>query len=173
MIKDFLNEMHRYKAVAEKAMAQIPDDALNKLPVKDGNSIAMIVRHLNGNLRSRFTDFLTTDGEKPWRQRDAEFQEQNYSRSEVMAMWQAGWDVVERELPKVTDADFDKTVTIRGVQFTAHEALTRLVAHLAYHVGQIVMLARMARDGEWQWITIPKGASEVYNQNPTMEKKLT
>lgn len=173
MIEHFVGELQRYKAMGEKALGQVSDAALNRIPVKDGNSIGMIVRHISGNLTSRFTDFLTTDGEKPWRKRDDEFEERYYSRSDVESMWKAGWDVVTRELAAVKDADMDKTVTIRGVPFSVHEALSRLVSHVAYHVGQIVVLARMAAEGEWHWITIPKGQSESYNQNPTKEKRLT
>ena len=169
-IKDFLDEFERYKVIGEKAIDQVPDAALNRILAKDGNSIAMLVRHINGNLMSRFTDFLNSDGEKPWRKRDLEFEERNYSRSEVNALWSQGWETVERELTKVTDDDLETTVTIRGVPFTAHGALCRLVAHAAYHVGQIVLLARVTAE-EWHWITIPKGESEQYNQNPAMEKK--
>ena len=170
LIKDFLDEFERYKVMGEKAIAQVPDAALNRILAKDGNSIAMLVRHINGNLRSRFTDFLNSDGEKPWRQRDLEFEERNYSRSEVNAMWAEALETVKRELAKITDDDLEKEVTIRGVPFTAHGAICRLVAHFSYHVGQIVLLARVAAE-QWHWITIPKGQSEQYNQNPTMEKK--
>lgn len=171
LIKDFVNEFTRYKTIGSKAIAQVSDEGLNKILSKDGNSIAMVVRHINGNLISRFTDFLTSDGEKPGRQRDSEFAERRYSRAEVNALWASGWDVVERELATLNDGDLHKNVTIRGVPFTVHEALARLVAHASYHVGQIVILARILADSEWRWISIPKGKSEEYNRNPTMEKK--
>jgi hypothetical protein len=170
-IKDFIDEFARYRVIGQKAMEQVSDAALNRVLNQDGNSIAMLVRHISGNLASRFTDFLNSDGEKPDRQRDREFDERTYSRAEVDAMWLAGWQVVERELGKVTDADLTRKVTIRGVPFTAHEALCRLTAHAAYHIGQIVLLARILADVDWRWISIPKGKSQEYNQNPRMEKR--
>jgi hypothetical protein len=171
LTRDLIDEFQRYKAIGEKAIAQVPDEAMNRVLAKDGNSIAMLVRHIHGNFMSRFTDFLKSDGEKPWRERDREFEERQYSRSEVQTLWMQAWETAERELGKLTDSDLEATVTIRGVPFTAHGALCRLAAHAAYHVGQIVLLARVAAE-EWHWITIPKGESEQYNQNPTKEKKL-
>ena len=170
IIQDILSEFTRYKMIGEKAITQVSDEALNKIPCPDGNSIAMVVRHLSGSLKSRFTDFLTSDGEKPWRQRDMEFAERTYTRSEVDAMWSAGFEVVEKELAKLTDADLETMVTIRGVPLTVHQALCRSVVHAAYHAGQVVVLARILAQTEWRWITVPKGKSEEYNRNPTREK---
>jgi hypothetical protein len=137
----------------------------------NGNSIAMLVRHLGGNLASRFTDFLTADGEKPWRNRDDEFADGVYSRAEVDEAWRAGWDVLRRELAALTDADLERQVTIRGQGLTVHAALCRSLAHAAMHVGQIILLARIVATDEWKWISIPKGQSQQYNQNPTLEKR--
>jgi hypothetical protein len=131
----------------------------------------VIVRHISGNLESRFTDFLSSDGEKPWRDRDAEFAGMNYGRDEIDRLWESGWSVVERELALLSDGDLERRVTIRGQPFTVHEALSRSLAHTAYHVGQIVLLARMLKGSDWKWISIPRGESAQYNQNPTMEKK--
>ena len=169
-IEDFLGEYRRYRAIGEKALAQVSDDALNRIPAADGNSIAMVVRHMGGNLASRFTNLLTEDGEKPWRDRDAEFETRPYTRAEVDALWAHGWDVVEREVAALTDAQLGATVHIRNQPLTVHAALCRSLAHVAYHVGQIVLLARMAADAEWQWISIPKGGSDAYNANPQHEK---
>ncbi|HEY9231831.1 MAG TPA: DUF1572 family protein, partial [Blastocatellia bacterium] len=130
-----------------------------------------IVRHISGNLRSRFTDFLTSDGEKPWRDRDAEFADLTYDRQAVEQMWAEGFQVVENELATLTDADLDRQVTIRNVPHTVHEALCRSVAHTAYHVGQIVLLARILNQGDWQWISIPKGKSQDVNQKMMQENK--
>ncbi|MBK7092360.1 MAG: DUF1572 family protein [bacterium] len=173
MLTSLTTEFTRYRLIGEKALAQISEADMNRVPgaTAGNNSIAMIVRHLGGNLLSRFTDFTTTDGEKPWRDRDAEFEERHYSQQEVYEWWNKGWNVLQAELTKLTDADLIRTVTIRGVPLTVSEALTRSVAHVAYHVGQIVMLARIASGEQWQWISIPRGESKAYNLNPTKEKK--
>jgi uncharacterized damage-inducible protein DinB len=172
-VKDFIDEYARYRASAEKAMAQVSDDALNHVAARDGNSIAMLVRHMSGNLRSRFTDFLTSDGEKQWRDRDGEFSDGTFTRAETDAAWKAGWNALESALGALTDDDLTKMVSIRGVPLTVHEALVRSVTHTASHVGQIVLLARILSAGEWNWITIPKGQSPPYNPNPGLEKAPT
>jgi hypothetical protein len=170
LVKDFLDEYARYRAIGEKAMGQVSTDALNRVVAPDGNSIAMIVRHLSGNLVSRFTDFLTADGEKSWRNRDDEFADGPFSRAAVDDAWAKGWQVLEREVGALGDDDLRRTVTIRGVPHTVHEALSRSVTHASYHVGQIVLLARMLATDEWKWITIPKNQSRQYNANPVHEK---
>ncbi len=159
MISDFPYEFTRYKESAEKAIAQVDDDALNRVVATEGNSIAMIVRHISGNLQSRFTDFLTTDGEKPWRRRDDEFVTRTYARGDVERMWAEGWQVLERTLAGLSDADLDRTVTLRGEALSVHAALCRALVHIGYHVGQIVLLARMLATDDWRWITIPKRQS--------------
>lgn len=171
MIKDFLDEYERYKIIGEKAFAQVSDEALNRVLSGDNNSLAVIVRHISGNLRSRFTDFLTSDGEKPWRNRDEEFAEITYTREQVNAMWEAGWAVLFRELAPLTDDDLQRQVTIRGNPWTVHEALARSLAHVASHVGQIVLLSRILVEGDWQWLSIPKGKSQEYNLKPGLEKR--
>ena len=171
MLKDFVDEYERYKLIGRKALAQVSDDFLNKVIGADNNSIAVIVRHISGNLISRFTDFLTSDGEKSWRDRDSEFAEKDYSREELDEIWEKGWKVLEATLGELTDDDLIRTVTIRGHKHSVHEALSRSMAHIAYHTGQIVLLARIFNDGNWQWISVPKGKTQEYNQNPTMEKR--
>ncbi len=171
LIQHFIDEYERYKTLGHKAMAQVADAKLNRIMTPDGNSIAMIVRHISGNLTSRFTDFLTIDGEKVWRDRDAEFVEKDYSRQEVQAMWAQGWAVLDAQLAGLTEADLSRTVYIRAIPLTVHEALCRSLAHLAYHVGQIVLLARLLADADWQSLSIPKGKSQEYNQAPVNEKK--
>ena len=171
LLKDFIDEFLRYKLMGEKALAQVLDENLNKIFAPDLNSVAMIVRHISGNLISRFTDFLTTDGEKSWRDRESEFEEKEYSRAEMLELWEQGWHVLESTLAELSDNDLSKQVTIRGQLFTVHEALARSIAHIAYHVGQIILLARLQASGDWQWISVPKGKSAEYNQNPTMEKR--
>lgn len=170
-VKDFVGEYARYRSMAEKAMDQVSDAGLNRVLAPDGNSIAMLARHIGGNLKSRFTDFLVSDGEKPWRDRDSEFVDGTLTRTAVDEIWTSGWGVLERELAALSDDDLTKTVQIRGTPLTVHEALCRSVTHTASHVGQIVLLARILADDEWKWITIPKGQSQQYNQNPTFEKR--
>jgi hypothetical protein len=170
MIEDFVGEYRRYKVLAERAIDQLPDAALNVIPAAECNSVAMIAYHVSGNLKSRFTDFLTTDGEKPWRNRDDEFENRECSREEIRAVWDAAWGVLERQLANLTDADLTATVTIRNQPLSVHAALCRSLAHVAYHVGQIVLLARMSTAAEWRSLSIPKGQSTAYNANPTAEK---
>ena len=170
MTHDFLDEYRRYRAIGEKALAQVSDEALNRIPAADGNSIAMVVRHMGGNLASRFTDFLTEDGEKAWRDRDAEFETRAYTRAEVEQWWARGWDTVERAVGALTASRLGDTVYIRRQPLTVHAALCRSLAHVSYHVGQIVLLARAAADAPWQSLSIPKGASAAYNAHPTREQ---
>jgi hypothetical protein len=170
-VQDFVDEYARYRAVGEKAMAQVSDEALNRVVAPNGNSIAMIVRHLGGNFASRFTDFLTTDGEKPWRNRDDEFVDGTFRRAEVDAAWTTGWAALEAALEDVGEDDLQSSVKIRGTELSVHAALCRSLAHAAMHVGQIVLLARIVATDDWKWISIPKGQSQQYNQNPTLEKR--
>lgn len=170
MIDDFIAEYSRYRAIAERALAQVPDAMLNHVPAADGNSAAMLVFHISGNLASRFTDFLTSDGEKPWRARDEEFADRDCTRAEVETKWAAGWRALELTLATLTDADLTRTVTIRQQPLTVHAALCRSSAHMAYHVGQLVLIARSTADGEWTSLSIPKGRSDAYNANPTREQ---
>jgi hypothetical protein len=171
IIEDFRSEFARYRSLAEKALAQMPDDALNRVLAPDGNSAAMIVRHVSGNFISRFTNFLTEDGEKPDRDRDQEFADRSYTRAELNALWSSGWSVLEDTLRALGDDDASRTVTIRQHPMSVHAALCRSLAHVANHVGQIILIARMTADREWQSLSIPKGQSQTYNASPTREKK--
>ncbi len=170
MIADFQKEYQRYRHTGERSLAQMSDEALNHIPAPDGNSAAMIVRHIGGNLKSRFTDFLTSDGEKDWRNRDDEFRDGPFSRNEVDEIWRAGWSALEQALAGLTDESLERIVHIRGEALTVHAALCRSTTHVAYHVGQLVILAREAAEGSWQWISIPKGQSAEYNRG-MKEKK--
>jgi hypothetical protein len=170
LIDDFRSEYGRYRQLAEKALAQMPDAELNRVPAPDANSAAMIVRHMSGNFVSRFTNFLTEDGEKPTRDRDAEFDERQYSRTEIAELWRRGFAVLDGALASLGDDDLARTVTIRQQPLTVHAALSRSLAHLAYHVGQIVLLARTSAAAPWQSLSIPKGQSAQYNAAPTREK---
>ena len=148
-MKDFADEFLRYKLAGQKAITQLSAADLNKIPGAEMNSIAMIVRHISGNLASRFTDFLTTDGEKSWRNREEEFAQIEYDHAQIMQLWESGWQVLESELVKLTDEDLSREVTIRGQALTVHQALLRSLAHIANHVGQIILLARMQAQENW------------------------
>jgi uncharacterized protein DUF1572 len=160
-------EWRRYKVLAERALEQTRDEELTRVTSKGTNSIAVIVTHIAGNLKSRFTDFLTADGEKPWRDRDAEFEPRpDVTRQELLERWAYGWKVLFAELEPLTDIDLKRTVTIRGEKFLVHETLHRLLTHTSYHVGQIVQLAKAFRGNDWHSLSIPLGKSREYNRNP-------
>jgi len=162
-LKDIIRTYRNYLALGEKAIEQVPDDRLNTSIDPDSNSIAVIVKHVAGNLRSRFTDFLTTDGEKPNRNRDSEFEvPQPASREQILAWWRTGFDVALGAIDALTAADLSRTVTIRGEPFLVVEALNRSATHTAYHVGQIVYVARHLAAGSWTSLSIPKGKSAEY-----------
>ena len=163
-LKNTINVFEYYKTLGEKAMAQITDEALFQIPDEKSNSISVIVKHLHGNMLSRWTDFLTTDGEKEWRDRDSEFEETIETRDEVMKQWNEGWACVFSALNTLHPEDFDKTVYIRNMGQTVLEAIMRQMAHYAYHLGQIVYLARLFNEGDWKTLTIPKGGSATYNK---------
>lgn len=163
MIESIRNEYRRYKALAEKSVAQVKDEDLHKVFGEDANSIAVVLNHLSGNLKSRFTNFRTEDGEKPWRRRDEEFEEKiEEERSVLLEKWDESWEILLRELDSLTDGDLDKVVRIRGQELTISDALLRSVAHLAYHVGQIVCIARIHTGSAWQSLSIPRGKSQEY-----------
>jgi hypothetical protein len=160
------SEFQRYKQLAEDAMSQVDDAGLNRATPGFNNSITMIVWHISGNLKSRFTDFLDSDGEKPWRARDDEFVERAVSRAQLMTKWDDGWQVLLGALAPLRDEDVKRVVTIRRQPLTVEQALHRSLAHLAYHVGQIVYIAKASRGDAWTFLTIPPGKSEEYNRNP-------
>ena len=163
-------EFLRYKQMGEGVMAQLGPDHLVIRASPESLSIATIVWHVGGNLTSRFTDFLTTDGEKPWRNRETEFEERNVGRTELMEKWESGWSVLLSALESLDDGALGRTVTTRGVPLTVGEALLRSLAHVSYHVGQMSFVGKMLRGREWKYLTIPPGGSDAYNQNPTQEK---
>ncbi|RSK31749.1 DinB family protein [Hymenobacter metallilatus] len=151
-----------YKTLADRALAQLTPAQWLATPSAQSNSVAVLVQHMVGNLRSRFTDFLTSDGEKPTRQRDQEF-EQPATAAALPAQWEAAWQILFDVLDHLAPADLLRTVYIRGEAHTVLLALQRQVAHYAYHVGQIVQLAREWRGAEWQTLSIARGQSEVFN----------
>ncbi len=170
IIESIQAEYLRYKGLAEAAIGQLDDEQLAASGASGDNSIATICWHLSGNLQSRFTDFLTSDGEKPWRRRDEEFEPRPVTRAELLEKWETGWEVLFTALASVSDEQLGTTVLIRGERFSVHEALHRSVTHTSYHVGQIVYLAKALRGREWTSLSIPPGGSAAYNLNPTHER---
>lgn len=171
MVSDCKKLFQYYKSLADQAMAQVDDAALTYESVKGENSIQIIVQHLYGNMLSRWTDFLTSDGEKPWRNRDAEFELQSQSRQEMLEHWEQGWQCLWNALDNITPPDLERLVYIRNQGHTVFEALHRQLAHYAYHVGQIVMLCKMYCMEPWKSLSIPKGASTAYNAQLFSEEK--
>lgn len=172
----YLDEVRRqfrgHKRLAESAIMQLKDEELFVTLDPESNSIAIIIKHLAGNMRSRFTDFLTTDGEKPDRHRDQEFEmNTGATRAEVMRWWEEGWARVFSAIETLKPEDLMRTVTIRSEPHSVLQALNRQVAHYAYHVGQIVFLAKHFRSGAWKSLSIPRGASEEYNRKPLAERR--
>jgi hypothetical protein len=163
-------EYIRYKGLAEGTFAQLDESQLTMRAGETSNSIATIVWHIAGNLTSRFTDFLTTDGEKPWRQRDEEFEDREVSREELLVKWNAGWQVLFDTLATLVDDDLTRTVVIRGQSLPVVEALHRSLAHAASHVGQIQFWGKVLKGTTWTWLSIPPGGTAAYNANPTHEK---
>lgn len=146
----------KYKSMADKAFEQLEDKDFYYRTDEDSNSIAIIIQHISGNLISRFTDFLTTDGEKPNRHRDDEFEEHEYSREELMQRWEEGWNVFFKSFGSITESDLAKIVTIREEPHSVIEAVERAAAHYAYHIGQIVMLAKQIKKESFKTLSIPK-----------------
>ena len=164
-------EYRRYKALGEAAIAQLEDGELGTSGEGEGSSVTVIVWHLAGNLTSRFTDFLSTDGEKSWRHRDEEFADRTATRDELLHKWEHGWTVLFEALAGLGDEHLTQQVAIRGQPLAVHEALHRSLAHTSYHVGgKIVYLAKSLRGDAWRSLSIPPGASAAYNQKPTFER---
>jgi hypothetical protein len=155
-LEDSLQVFRYYKKLAEDAMAQVSDAELTTVLDGEMNSIALIVKHMAGNMRSRWTDFLTTDGEKPDRNRDSEFVEAPETRAAMMAVWEDGWQRVWSAVEPLREDDLKRIVTIRGQEHSVMQAINRQIAHYAYHAGQIVMLAKHFRSAEWRSLTLPK-----------------
>jgi len=162
-VKDSLALFRYYKNLSERAMAQISDEQLFISLDEETNSIAVIVKHMAGNLRSRWTDFLTSDGEKPARNRDAEFVDPPGTRDALLGIWNEGWDALFQALEPLTDADLERTVTIRGEAHSVMQAVNRQLTHYAYHSGQIVVIARHLNPGGWQTLSIPRNRSAEFN----------
>jgi uncharacterized damage-inducible protein DinB len=164
-MKDSIDLFRYYKRLAERAMEQCPDQGLFASLDNESNSITIVVKHMAGNMRSRWTDFLTTDGEKPDRCRDTEFEAPPKTLEELLAIWERGWKCVFDALEQLSDADLTRTVTIRTEPHSVMQAINRQVAHYSYHVGQITYLAKhfAAKSGKWTELTVPRKRSAEFN----------
>lgn len=159
-------DFRQYKRMAERAFEQLDTPDFHNRLGENTNSIAVIAKHISGNLRSRWSDFLFSDGEKPTRKRDTEFVEDRKTKDEILEYWEGGWEVLFGTLLSLTGDDLTRETTIRGVPHTVMKAVMRASEHVAYHVGQIQMLARHVKGGGWSWLTIPPGESEKYYRTP-------
>ena len=173
-VKDSTDLFRHYKKLGERAMAQCPDEGLFVMLDAESNSIAIIVKHMAGNMRSRWKDFLTTDGEKPDRNRDTEFEAPPKTRAELMGMWEGGWKYLFDALEPLSESDLARTVTIRSEPHSVMQAINRQVAHYAHHVGQIVLLAKhfATKAGKkWETLSVPRGQSKQFTAEVAAGKK--
>lgn len=174
-MKSYLSSVNKqfryYKMLGEKAMEQLHDKELCWQYNEESNSIAILVNHLAGNMLSRFTDFLTSDGEKSWRNRDEEFLNKENSASEIMDQWKKGWNVLFHALENLKEEDLEKIIYIRNDGHTVTEALNRQLAHYAYHIGQIVFIAKMIKNKDWQTLSIARNKSAEYNNLKFSQEK--
>lgn len=163
-LKDALAVFHQYRRLTERAMEQVPDDRLFAALDEESNSIAIIAKHMAGNMRSRWADFLTSDGEKPDRDRDSEFILPPSTRADLMKMWEDGWDCLFGALTPLTDDDLDRTITIRGEPHSVMQAINRQIAHYSMHCGQIIFLAKHLAGEKWNAVTVPRNKSAEFNR---------
>ena len=163
-LEDSLDLYRYYKRLAERAMDQVSDEQLFATLDEENNSIAVIVKHVAGNMRSRWTDFLTSDGEKPNRDRDSEFVDPPATREALLGVWEDGWARVFGALEPLTDADLGRTITIRGEPHSVMQAINRQLGHYTQHIGQIVMLAKHFARDHWQPLTVPRNRSQEFNR---------
>ena len=163
LIESMASEFQRYKSLAEMAISQLKDDNLHELVGQDSNSITVILNHISGNLKSRFTNLFTEDGEKSWRNRDEEFEEKQESRAILLERWNESWSILFEAVNSLKDSDLGKMLRIRNKELTVSDALQRSLAHISYHVGQIVLRARIHVGKDWKSLSIPRGKSREYN----------
>ncbi len=166
-LKDAVDVFHYYKHLADRALEQVPDNALYSALDAESNSIAIIMKHVAGNLHSRWTDFLISDGEKPDRNRDREFEDPPFTRAELIAIWDSAWQVLFDTLVTLKESDLARTIHIRGEAHSVMQAVNRSITHIAYHVGQITWLAKHLSASEWKSLTVPKGKSAEFNNKVT------
>ena len=158
-----IKRMKYYKDLGEKTFDQLEEKDFHFQPSSESNSIAIIIQHMTGNMLSRWTNFLTEDGEKEWRDRDDEFEIHQYSKQQIIDTWNKGWNCFWQAVESLTENDLTKTVSIRQEQLSVIDAITRQIAHYPYHIGQIVFVGRLIKNKEWKNLSIPKGQSQAYN----------
>lgn len=158
-----IKRFREYKSLGEKTFAQLGEEQFHIQPNDASNSIAIIIQHMHGNMLSRWTNFLTEDGEKSWRSRDDEFETTKLSKAALLDMWEEGWSSCLNALSSLKEDDLVKSVTIRSQPLLVIDAVNRQLAHYSYHVGQVVYLGRWMKDGDWKSLSIPKGNSQAYN----------
>jgi len=163
-LESAIKRLSYYKELGDKTFEQLDEKDLHFIPNAESNSIALIIQHVAGNMLSRWTDFLTTDGEKDWRNRDTEFEEQDLTKQQLLDLWQKGWDCFLNTLRSLTPGDLLKTIYIRSEGLLVIDAINRQLAHYPYHVGQIIYLAKVIKNEEWQNLSIAKGHSNQFNQ---------
>jgi uncharacterized damage-inducible protein DinB len=166
-----IDEFQKTKKLADKSIAQLSDEQLHATIDPEANSVAVLMRHMAGNMRSRWVNFLTTDGEKPDRMRDQEFEDPNQTRAELLAEWEHGWQCLFDALTQLTDADLQRNVVIRGEPHTIYKAISRQMAHYAGHAYQILLLAKHLSGPGWKTLSIPRGQSEEFNRSILAKQK--
>jgi uncharacterized damage-inducible protein DinB len=159
-----IKRLEDYKLLAEKAIDRLSDDQLNWQPNETSNSIAIIIKHMHGNMLSRWTNFLTEDGEKEWRKRDEEFEEKDILKEQVLQWWNEGWLVCLTSLKSLLNEDLTKTITIRNEPLIVVDAINRQIAHYSYHIGQVIYVSKWLLDANWTSLSIPKRSSQQYNE---------
>jgi len=170
-LKDTIKRLRYYKELGDKTFDQLEEKDLFFQPNAESNSIAIIVQHLHGNMLSRFTNFLTEDGEKKWRNRDAEFEFIRMNKENILSLWNDGWDCVFNALESLGPGDLLKTIYIRTEPLLVYDAILRQLAHYPHHVGQIIYIGKLIKDNQWQTLSIAKGASNAYNEKMAKDKK--
>ena len=170
-LKDVIKRLQTYKELGDKTFEQLEEKDFCFQPSSESNSIAIIIQHMHGNMMSRFTNFLTEDGEKPWRKRDEEFEVNATTKEELLSFWNIGWNCVFNAIQTLQPADLTKTIYIRTEPLTVYDALLRQLEHYPYHIGQIVYIGKMIKDSNWKSLSIPKNKSHQYNEKMSQQNK--
>lgn len=170
-LQSVLKEFNYYKSLGDQTIDRLDEKQLNFIPDQTSNSIAVLIQHLHGNMKSRWTDFLTSDGEKTWRNRDEEFKVNNPSKEALLELWNEGWKTLLDTMESLEESDLDKKIYIRNMSHTVIEAINRQLTHYAFHVGQIIFIGKLILGKEWQSLSIPLNKSESYNKEKFLKGK--
>lgn len=163
-LESAIKRLNYYKELGEKTFAQLSENDFHFTPAEEGNNIAIIIQHMHGNMLSRWTDFLNTDGEKEWRKRDAEFEDQNFNKEKLLDLWKEGWQCFFEAVKPLSEEDLAKIIYIRNEPLSVTDAINRQLAHYPYHVGQIIYVAKIVKNKDWQNLSVPKGQSDLGNE---------